>query len=255
MHDFQKLIDVMHKLRQECPWDREQNLLTLRSYLIEEAYECLEAIPPAEAGAPEALIEELGDLLLQICFQSEILSEKLKRPVINEVISGITEKLIRRHPHVFSELQLKDSKSVLENWEQIKKREKGSSHAGLFEDFKAVGPSLQTAFKIGSKSKRTRFDWDHSEQVWNQVESEIKELKAATSLKEKEEELGDLLFCLAQWARHEGLDPEVSLQGSNQKFLRRYRWMEEECQRNSKEFLNLSAQEKEALWKQAKIHT
>jgi MazG family protein len=255
MHDFNSLLDVMHKLRNECPWDKEQSLASLRSYLIEEAYECLDAMLEAENGKPEALIEELGDLLLQICFQSEILSEEAKRPIIHDVIDGITRKLIRRHPHIFSDTKAANTNEVLENWEEIKKKEKGLNVSSIFHDFKAIGPSLQTALKIGSKSKRVRFDWENAQEVWTQTKSEWLELENAQSKADKEEELGDLLFCLAQWARHQDLDPEVALQSANQKFLRRFRWMEIHSEKNGLNFKELSRDEKEELWKKAKANT
>jgi len=252
MQEFDRFIDVMHKLRQECPWDKEQTLRSLRTYLIEEAYECLDAMNSAENGDYSHLIEELGDVLLQIAFQSEIISEKTKQPAIQKVISGITEKLIRRHPHIFSDVKAKDAKTVLENWEDLKKKEKGGSDQSLFANFKATGPALQTALKIGQKSERVRFDWDNDQEVWNQFLSELKELQEAKSLAEQEEELGDLLFCLAQWARHRKLDAEVSLESANQKFLRRFRWMEEKAQERKQDFRELDRDQKESLWKEAK---
>jgi len=252
MKEFDRFIDVMHKLRQECPWDKEQTLRSLRTYLIEEAYECLEAMNAAEQGDYTNLIEELGDLLLQIAFQSEILSENLKEPVIIKVISGITEKLVRRHPHVFAQAKADDSKAVLENWEELKKKEKGVSDQSLFAGFKATGPALQTALKIGQKSERVRFDWDDESEVWSQFQSELKELEAAETPENEEEELGDLLFCLAQWARHRKLDAEVALESANQKFLKRFRWMEEKAKEREQNFRELSREQKEDLWKEAK---
>ncbi len=254
MKEFNRLVDVMHKLRAECPWDKEQSILSLRTYLIEEAYECLDAMNAVQ-DRPQDLIEELGDLLLQIVFQSEILSEQMKKPVIIDVVTGITEKLIRRHPHVFAEVDAQNAKQVLENWEEIKKKEKGENTKSLFDGFKATGTSLMTALKIGQKSERVRFDWDHADEVWTQVEQEISELQEAASPAHREEEFGDLLFCLTQWARHQNIDPEAALQAANQKFLRRFKWMESEADKQKQEFKELSRDQKEELWKKAKKAT
>lgn len=253
MKDLNDLLDVMHKLRTECPWDKEQTLDSLRTYLIEEAYECIDAMSSYQPGAYQDLVEELGDVLLQVIFQAEILSEIEKKSIMPEIIRTLTEKLIRRHPHIFGDLKLKGADQVIQNWEKIKSEEKAKKgKAGLFSEFKLFGPALASAHKIGALSARVQFDWSKSPEVWNQLELELQELREAKDSKEKEEELGDVLFCLAQWARHENLDPEIALQNSCRKFIDRFRWIESKVTGGVDEFKNLPAEEKERLWRLAK---
>lgn len=248
---FGDLVAIMHRLRSECPWDREQNLDTLKNYLLEEAYECLQAMDEIKSKGPTPLIEELGDLLLQVLFQSEIISEIYQDKNIQSVLLVLKEKLIRRHPHIFTEAKSGTAKEILEYWEAIKRSEKKTTSE--LGDLSFKGPALLQAYKWGEKSSRVRFDWDKPEEVWQQVLSELKELEEAESLEDKEEELGDLLFCLAQWARHLQIQPERALQKANQKFIARFLVMEEIAKEDGKSWKDLTRDEKETLWSKAKV--
>lgn len=253
MKEFDELIDVMHRLRSECPWDREQNLKSLRSYLLEEAYECVDALDQVEKDGTAPLIEELGDVLLQVVFQSEILSEQLKREVIRDVLKNLVEKLIRRHPHVFGDQKISDPSKALDQWNEIKKKEKGDQKKSAFSDLPKALTAIQRAQKIGAKSKKLAFDWTSTADVKRQIESEEEELSQAKTLDEKHHELGDVLFSWVQWARHEGIDSEVALHSANTRFLSRFQKMLELKQIDESSFKDLSSEEKESLWKQAKL--
>lgn len=249
MKEFDELVSVMHQLRQKCPWDQEQSLESLRTYLIEEAFEVLDAMNEAiELKDYNNLIEELGDLLLQILFQSEIISEKSDhKPAIKTVIKELNDKLIRRHPHVFGEASADSATEVLRQWDEIKKTEKTKSNQSPLDDVASALTSLQRATKFGKHSKKLHFDWSDSKEVWEQLQLELQELQAAESYKDKEEELGDVLFCLAQWARHEKIDPEIALASSNAKFKKRFEYVLKKA-----DLKNLSRNEKEALWNESK---
>lgn len=249
MKEFDELLEMMHRLRHECPWDKEQSIDSLRPYIIEEAYECLEAMSKLKEHGSNELIDELGDVLLQVIFQSEILSENQGRRIILDVIENLKEKLIRRHPHVFGEAKAENAARVIENWDIIKEKEKGDSPLKSIFDVPHSMTALQRSQKIGKRSKKVKFDWESSEEVWKQVEEEFQELKTANSSSEKEEELGDLLFSLAQWARHEGFDAEVALASCNQKFLSRFSRMQKLHPHN---FEELDTAKKEELWRRVK---
>jgi len=254
MKDFDEMLAIMHRLRNECPWDKEQNLLSLRAYLLEESYECLEAMNEFikdESKAP-LLIEELGDVLLQVFFQSEILSESLKRPIMKEVLTTLRDKLVRRHPHIFEESKNLSAKAVHAQWDEIKAKEKPKSRVSLLDGLSKGLSSLQTAQKLGERSSKIQFDWTKPEEVYNHLESELEELKNAKSSKDIEDELGDVLFCLVQWARHKGIDAEVALAGGNLKFQRRFRKMEALSALSLDEFKALTVEDKEKLWEKAK---
>ena len=252
MKEFDELLEIMHRLRRECPWDRDQNLLSLRSYLLEEAYECLEAMSSPDENHH---IEELGDLLLQIIFQAEILSEQNPdRPAILKIIQSLKDKLVRRHPHVFEDKKLSQASEVASQWDEIKKSEKKSSNAKSFLDGISKSlTSLQLAQKLGDKSKKVKFDWNTSDEVWNQLLLEMEELKQAKTQKEKEHELGDVFFSLVQWGRHQNIDAEVILATANSRFQSRFRKMEAEASKSNTPFQDLSLDEKEKLWKKAKL--
>lgn len=253
---FQNLIDIMHRLRRECPWDQEQSLPSLRRYVLEEAYEVVEAIHEQPTKGFDPIVEELGDLLLQIVFQAEIIQESLPEKIIlKEVIEGLNEKLIRRHPHVFGdESPQANSSEVLKTWELIKEKEKASQQNGFLGRIEKHLSALQRANKIGKRSTKIDFDWPDVGQVLEKVNEELLELKNASSPLEKEEEFGDLLFSLCQWARKEGIDPEVALVKSNQKFCNRFDEIEKLMNHDLKSFLSLPPDEKETLWEKAKTH-
>ncbi len=210
-----------------CPWDREQTPSTLRGYLLEEAYEAAEAI---DSGSPEALREELGDLLYQIVFLARIGKEQ-GAFTADDVAEGITRKMTRRHPHVFGDAQAEDAPAVLRQWEEIKKRERGgAAPSSSLDGIPKAIPALLRAERLGTRAARTGFDWQRASAVREKVTEEMRELDGAMKAEAPEaieEELGDLLFSIAHLARHLGVDAEAALQKANAKFERRFRCLEE----------------------------
>ena len=260
---FEALVAVQARLRAPggCPWDREQTHATLRTYLIEEAYEVLDAI---ESGNSRHLEEELGDLLLQVLFHADMAREAGSFS-ISGVITGIRDKMIRRHPHVFGNVQAKTSGEVLKNWVQLKAKEKAAS-SSIKKDSQTPPPSaldgvprnlpaLLEAYQLTRKAAQVGFDWEHAEGVLEKIEEELSELRAArlnSRSKAIEEEVGDLLFSLVNLARFLKLDPEVVLKQSNLKFNRRFRDMEREALASGRRLPELSKAELEELWLAAK---
>jgi tetrapyrrole methylase family protein/MazG family protein len=259
---FEKLVAVMARLRAPggCPWDREQTHATLRTYLIEEAYEVLEAL---DAHDDTKFPEELGDLLLQVLFHSQIASEQ-KRFDISDVIREIYEKMIRRHPHVFGEKHAKDSAEVLRNWEIIKAEERRKKGIAAPED-DAPGsvlhgvprslPALLQGFQLTRKAARVGFDWHNVDGIFDKLEEETHELRAA--LKEGksadiEDELGDLLFVAVNLARYLKIDPEIALHQANKKFIRRFQEMEKIARERGTTFAKVPRPDMESLWDHAK---
>jgi tetrapyrrole methylase family protein/MazG family protein len=264
---FEKLVAVQARLRAPngCPWDREQTHQSLRTYLIEEAYEVLEAL---ESGNDAKFAEEMGDLLLQIVFHSQIAREE-ERFTVAEVIREIHDKMIRRHPHVFGNTQAKDSAEVLRNWEQIKAQEgrsgenKGDSKGdqgvpkeeSLLDGVSRALPATLEGFQLTRKASRIGFDWEVVDGVFEKLLEETEELKKASKEQDQpkvEEELGDLLFAAVNLARFLKIDPEIALKKANAKFSRRFRKMERLARENGQEFKELPRAEMEALWETAK---
>ncbi|HKW31723.1 MAG TPA: nucleoside triphosphate pyrophosphohydrolase [Candidatus Acidoferrum sp.] len=256
---FEKLVAVQARLRapKGCPWDREQTHRALRTYLLEEAYEVLEAL---DAGNDAKFAEELGDLLLQIVFHSQIASEE-GRFSVSDVIREIHDKMIRRHPHVFGETRAKDSKEVLRNWEQIKAEErrasKGQSGEGakeapsLLDGVSRALPATLEGFQLTRKASRIGFDWDNADGVIDKMREETAELEIALNDKEQqriEEEMGDFLFASVNLARFLHVDPEIALKKANAKFSRRFRAMEARARESGREFKDLPREEMEAFW-------
>src|SRR5713226_1755562 len=264
---FEKLVSVQARLRAPngCPWDREQTHQSLRTYLIEEAYEVVEAL---ESGSDAKFAEEMGDLLLQIVFHSQIAREE-GRFTVAEVIREIHDKMIRRHPHVFAKTRAKDSAEVLRNWEQIKAEERRSSndksHAkseenvpketSLLDGVSRALPATLEGFQLTRKASRIGFDWEDANGVFEKMQEEIEELKKAlkeTDPLKTEEELGDLLFAAVNLSRFLKIDPEIALKKANAKFSRRFREMERLARGNGREFKDLPREEMEALWNATK---
>lgn len=253
--NFNRLLEIMSRLRKDCPWDREQSLDSLQKFLVEETYECIDASQRRKEDGDQALIEELGDVLLQVVFQAEILSETHGRPIIDEIIKGLSEKLIRRHPHVFESKERLTADEVIHSWNKIKDQEKGSGPQSLSSRFSKVpksAPSLRLAFEIGKTAGKHDFDWENSEEIFLKVLEEVKELEMAVEPAEKEEELGDLLFTLSQWARKEALEPELAAMKACQKFLNRFDEMERILEEENQTWEDCSRQKKEELWRAAK---
>jgi tetrapyrrole methylase family protein/MazG family protein len=260
---FEKLVAVQARLRAPngCPWDREQTHQSLRTYLIEEAYEVLEAL---ENGDDAKFAEEMGDLLLQIVFHSQIAREE-GRFTVAEVIRDIHDKMIRRHPHVFGNTEAKDSAEVLRNWEQIKAEERragadkndskqvagGPKEVSLLDGVSHALPATLEGFQLTRKASRIGFDWEEVGGVFEKLLEETEELKSASKEQDQlkvEEELGDLLFAAVNLSRYLKIDPEIALKKANAKFSRRFRAMERLAEKSGREFKDLPRQEMEALW-------
>ena len=260
---FEKLVGVQARLRAPngCPWDREQTHQSLRTYLIEEAYEVLEAL---ESGNDDKFVEEMGDLLLQIVFHSQIAGEE-GRFTVAEVIREIHDKMIRRHPHVFGKTRARDSAEVLRNWEQIKAAErrasgkKSDSNGGgktpketsLLDGVSHALPATLEGFQLTRKASRIGFDWDDAGGIFEKMQEESEELKRALGEQDQpkiEEELGDLLFAAVNLSRFLKVDPEIALRKANAKFSRRFRAMEGLARKNGREFKDLPREEMEAFW-------
>lgn len=250
MTSFQQLIEIVKKLRgpEGCPWDKEQTHQSLSIYAIEEAYELEAAIENLD---DQNLKEELGDLLFQSVLHAQIASET-QRFDIDDVLNSLNEKMIRRHPHVFKKEKVTGTEEVIANWEAIKAAEKGNKPPGSpMDSIPENFPALLRSQKIGKKTKKYQFDWDSALPVIHKCEEELAELKEAISQNQKssvEEELGDLLFTLAQLARHLDLDAEKTLRQANRKFIRRFDAM----LAINKDLPSLSPVEKESLWQNVK---
>jgi tetrapyrrole methylase family protein / MazG family protein len=251
---FAKLCRTMHTLRAPggCPWDREQTLDSLKPYLIEEMYETLDAI---DSGDADKHREELGDLLLQIVFQSELTAEAGKFDA-GEVAEGIDAKLVRRHPHVFGGEKADSASGALKKWEQMKAAER-SSDASRLDGVPRAMPALLRALRTGEKAASIGFDWRDVPSVAAKVEEEWDELRALgdggeAQAKRRDEELGDLLFAICQLSRHLGLDPEAALTRGVDKFHRRFRYIEKRLSELGREPGKVSLDELEGLWQEAK---
>ncbi len=234
-----------------CPWDRQQDHASLRRNLLEEAYETLEAL---DAGDLPRLGEELGDLLMQIYLHAQLAREE-KAFAMADVVAGITAKLIRRHPHVFGDVQVAGSAEVLRNWEAIKALERaagGRAGDSLLAGVPRTLPALAYAQEVGERASRVRFDWTRVEEVWAKVEEELAELRAATLPEERAEELGDVLFALVNLARWLDVAAEEALRATSAKFARRFAAIEEAARQRGVAFQELSMAEMDALWESAK---
>ena len=254
LNEFSSLLQLMRDLRgpDGCPWDKEQTHLTLAPYAIEETFEMVEAL---EKQDDSEFCEELGDVLFQIVLHAQLATER-NAFTITDVIKSISEKLVRRHPHVFSDVTVQDADEVIKNWNDIKAKEKAGKVKPVFGMPKGL-PALPTAEKIGSKTEKMKFDWDNAQQVLTQLKSEIAELEEEMNRAEidngaLDHEMGDVLFSAAQLARHLKLDAESSLRRTNLRFQKRFNFMLAECENNVEKFTALPSGTKEELWKKAK---
>ncbi len=245
---FDDFISIVRRLRKECPWDREQTHQSIRHSLIEEAYEVVEAI---DHPNPQALKEELGDLLLHVALHS-VMAEEEQAFTIDEVLTHTIKKLIRRHPHVFGSTKASSSKEVMLNWEKIKMSEgRKSMTEGVPKDL----PALLRAYRLQEKISKVGFDWKEKREVWRKVEEEIKELHKAertSAHNSMEEELGDLLFAIVNYARFLNLNPESALRKSIDKFSKRFQSIEEALQRKGNTVAHSSLEEMDELWNKSK---
>lgn len=253
---IQELMEVVAKLRSPdggCPWDLAQTPQTLIPYIIEEAYETADAI---RKGDKSAIVEELGDLLLQVVLQAQIASES-SQFTLAEIADGITEKLIRRHPHVFGDVEINSVEEVNENWEKIKAAEKGETSqkptlASKLSRYASTLPPIAAGIKISQKAAEVNFDWESVDGVWDKFHEEMAEFEHALKHEDKaaqESELGDIMFVLIQLARWYDLDASSALQGTNQRFVQRFALVEAACDRPLSDY---PPEELDALWNQAK---
>jgi len=255
-YTFDDLVGIMDRLRSPdgCPWDREQDYATLRGYLLEECYEVVEAIDDEDL---DALREELGDLLFQILFLARLGKER-RRFTASDVVQGIAEKMVRRHPHVFGTVRADTSEEVLRNWEEIKRDEKASGDAGgesVLRGIPTALPALLKAQRLGTKAARVGFDWERGEDVLAKLEEELTELREVLSGGQRvrvQEELGDVLFTLVNLARHADVDPEAALEGANRKFRDRFQSMETALRSRGTTFQASAPEALESLWEEAK---
>jgi len=249
LDQFATLVDIIAKLRAPdgCPWDRKQTHPSLRENLLEECYEVLDALDEADA---KRLCAELGDLLMQIVLHAQIATEAGEFELA-DVIKGINSKLIYRHPHIFGPLKVKDAEEVALNWEALKRKERGGGTSMLDSTPKQL-PALGYSQSIQRRVAGVGFDWEHVEGVIEKLAEEVSELKQAPSQVQKVREFGDLLFTLANIARRLDIDLEAALREANQRFYRRFTYMEELCHQRGKNFGELSFDEQNALWEEAK---
>ena len=258
-HAVEDLLQIMARLRgpSGCPWDREQSEHTLKKYLMEESYEVLEAI---EAGDPHELQEELGDLLLQILFQARIAEEKGQFNFM-DIVHHLAEKLIRRHPHVFSEsgqasVNPKTAREVVRVWGAVKEKEgKYAQRKSLLDGIPLALPALERARRISDRASRVGFDWSSAGEVWKKVREEMAELRQAeegSSSEAVEEELGDLLFSLVNLARFKGISAEEALRKANRRFSERFSRIEKGLRRKGRRLEDATLEEMDELWNEAK---
>ncbi len=246
--NFKELVDIIYKLRLECPWDREQSNDSIKSATIEEAYEVVEAIENKDF---QELKIELGDLLLHVIFHS-IIAEEENKFNFDDVINSIKTKLIRRHPHVFGEARVKDAEEVKKNWEAIKLNEGRKS---VLEGVPVNLPSLQKAFRLQEKASKVGFDWNNKDDVWKKVTEEIEEMHKSEkegSKEELENEIGDVFFAMVNYSRFLGLNPEYALRKSIKKFIKRFNYVEEKLRENGKKINESNLEEMDTFWNEIK---
>jgi nucleoside triphosphate diphosphatase len=250
---FKELVEIVKRLRVECPWDKEQTNDSIKAATIEEAYEVVEAIDEKNF---EELKIELGDLLLHVIFHS-VIAEGEDKFKLDEVIDSIAEKLIRRHPHVFGDTKVSGSEEVKKNWEAIKLKEGRSS---VLEGVPVNMPALQSAYRLQEKASKVGFDWEKKEDVWKKVTEEIEEMQEAEKVEnpklkaesDLEKEIGDVFFALVNYSRFLGINPENALRLSNKKFIRRFNYVEENVSKLGKSIHESNLEEMDKFWEESK---
>jgi XTP/dITP diphosphohydrolase len=245
---FARLLQIMDELRAQCPWDKKQTLESLRHLTIEETYELSDAIL---SGDMENIRKEIGDLMLHLVFYSKIGAETGHFDIA-DVINGLCEKLIHRHPHIYGDVKVNSEEEVKENWEKLKLKEGNKS---VLSGVPVSLPAMVKASRIQEKARAVGFDWDHKEQVWEKVKEELEEFKQAAdsgNKKETEEEFGDLLFSLINYARFIDVNPEDALEKTNRKFIKRFKYLEEETNKAGLKLDEMSLDEMDFYWNQAK---
>ena len=242
---FERLLTIMDELREKCPWDMKQTLESLRHLSIEEVYELGDAILD---GDMDEVKKELGDVFLHLVFYSRIASET-EAFDIADVLNSICEKLISRHPHIYGDTVVKDEAEVLSNWEKLKLKEGKKS---VLEGVPRSLPAMVKAQRIQDKAKGVGFDWENSDQVWEKVLEELNEFKEAKTREDQEEEFGDLLFSLINYARFKGIHPEDALEKTNKKFIYRFQYLETESAKEGKQMGEMTLNEMDEYWNRAK---
>lgn len=256
---FTRLLTVLHTLRTECPWDRKQTMESLRHLSIEEMYELADAILDQDL---QEVKKELGDLMMHLVFYARIAEEQGAFD-ITDVLNGVCDKLIARHPHIYGDITVKDEEEVKKNWEQLKLREGNRSVLG---GVPRSLPAMVKAYRIQDKVRGVGFDWEDKKQVWEKVEEELQEFKREFDIEgnndeiaepetvneRAEQEFGDLLFSLINYARHLGINPENALERTNKKFIRRFSYLEEQAAKAGKSLKDMSLAEMDVFWEEAK---
>ena len=248
---FDRLLTIMDDLREKCPWDKKQTMESLRHLTIEETYELADAIIEDDL---EEIKKELGDLMLHNVFYSRIASEKNAFDVA-DVLNQVCEKLIVRHPHIYGDVKAEDEKTVKENWEKIKLKEKGNM--SVLGGVPKALPALVKAIRIQDKARGVGFDWDNREQVWQKVREEMKELHEEVENLNPDPklisgELGDLLFSIVNYARFLDIDPEEALERTNKKFIERFKFLEKESKNDGKKLGEMTLKEMDVYWEKSK---
>ncbi len=250
---FERLLSVLKDLRANCPWDKKQTMQTLRHLTIEETYELADAILE---GDQQEIKKELGDVMMHLVFYAQIASETGDFTIV-DVLNGICEKLIHRHPHIYAEVEVENEEDVKRNWEQLKLKEGNKSVLG---GVPASLPALVKASRIQEKARGVGFDWEDKSQVWGKVEEELQEFKdefnvlneASIDPEKAEGEFGDLLFSLINYARFININPENALEKTNKKFIKRFQYLEQKAKENGRELQNMTLAEMDVYWNEAK---
>lgn len=251
---FDRLLTIMDELRENCPWDKKQTLESLRHLTIEETYELSDAIIE---GDLQEIKKEIGDIMLHMVFYSRIASE-IKQFDITDVLNGICDKLIHRHPHIYSDVEANNEEAVKQNWERIKLKEKGNR--SVLGGVPASLPAMVKAMRIQEKARGVGFDWEKKEQVWEKVEEEMQEFKSEFNAENEQEihlekaqsEFGDLLFSLINYARFININPEEALERTNKKFIKRFQYLENESAKDGKKIGEMNLEEMDKYWEKAK---
>ena len=245
---FQRLLDIMDDLREKCPWDKKQTTQSLRNLSIEEVYELSDAILKRD---PNGVKEELGDLFLHLVFYAKIGEEEGNFNVA-DVLNAVCDKLIHRHPHIYGEVKADTEEEVLKNWEQLKLKEGKKS---ILEGVPSSMPAINKAYRLQEKTAKVGFEWEKITEVWEKVEEEQKELVQAVAMQNQdqiEDEFGDLLFALINYSRYLKIDPEAALERTNQKFKKRFEFIESKAKDLNKDLNQMSLEEMDTIWNEAK---
>ncbi|WP_420580344.1 nucleoside triphosphate pyrophosphohydrolase [Reichenbachiella sp.] len=246
---FDRLLTVMDELRENCPWDMKQTLESIRHLTIEETYELSDAILENDL---QEVKKEIGDIMLHMVFYSRIASETNAFDIA-DVLNGICDKLVHRHPHIYGDVEAKDEKQVKENWEKLKLKEKGN--VSVLGGVPKSLPAMVKAMRIQEKARGVGFDWDNQNQVWDKVHEELDEFKTEVEKNDQEkarDEFGDLLFSLVNYSRFVNIDPEEALERTNKKFIKRFQYLESESKKDGKAMGEMTLAEMDEYWEKAK---